>query len=128
MDKAYWTLAIRWPTRLGGAGSWTPEFGSYDRADVTGELESYLDGGDLRRAEMRIVRSGDRQADIDAAVAALNAEPVFVTRPGARVVNAAGFTAGAAGIVLQTSAVGLALVAALLMLFALWNALAGASR
>lgn len=64
--RTYYTLAIR------RDGKWSPEFGDYDRDNVNDEWESYFHGDCVPRDDLRIVTSGDAQADVDAAIAALN--------------------------------------------------------
>lgn len=51
---------------------WGVEFGDYDRECVQSELDDYRDKGVAKRF-LRILTTLDRQADIDAAVAKLNA-------------------------------------------------------
>lgn len=65
MSKRYHTVCVR------EDGRWTPEFGSYTRSEVNFEAEELR--SHHRRADIRIVTSGDQQADINAAVAHLNA-------------------------------------------------------
>jgi hypothetical protein len=64
--KTYYTLV----TNEDGAG-WAPQFGDYDREVVEAEQDDYCDGGIPRRCT-RIIKSGDRQADIQAKVDELN--------------------------------------------------------
>lgn len=67
MTKRYFTLVVR------EAGVWAPQFGDYDREVVEEEREvSLYSDSTLRRADCKIITSGDRQADIDAAIAKLN--------------------------------------------------------
>jgi hypothetical protein len=68
--RTYWTLAIR------ESGVWAPQFGDYDREVVEQERLDVLDGYDppLKR-DTKVIKSGDLQADIDAAIAKLNAKP-----------------------------------------------------
>lgn len=61
----YYSLAVR------EDGKWAVQFGDYDRETVKAELGDYLDHG-TRRKDMRIITSGDTQAEITKAVAALN--------------------------------------------------------
>lgn len=69
MSKAYYTLAERQPD-----GTWAPAFGDYDKDVVAQERADMLHGsaGRIRAKDLRIVRSGDSQAAIDAAIAKLN--------------------------------------------------------
>lgn len=70
MSRKYHTLLTRME------GVWAIEFGSYDRADVVAELEAIHDGGMYLKRDMKIVTTGDAQADIEAKVAELNASKV----------------------------------------------------
>lgn len=65
-QRTYYTLAQRID------GKWTPQFGDYDRETVAAEIADYADNGTAKRKDMRIVASGDKQADIVAKLAALN--------------------------------------------------------
>lgn len=69
MSKAYYTLAERQPD-----GTWAPQFGDYDKDVVVQERRDmlYSGAGRLRGKDLRIVRSGAWQADINAAIAKLN--------------------------------------------------------
>lgn len=69
MSKAYYTLAERQPD-----GAWAPQFGDYDKDVVVQERRDmlYSGAGRLRGKDLRIVRSGDSWAEIDAAIAKLN--------------------------------------------------------
>jgi hypothetical protein len=64
--KKYYTLV----TNEDGAG-WAPQFGDYDREVVEAEVEDSYD--DIPRRYVKIIRTGDSQAEIDAAIAKLNA-------------------------------------------------------
>jgi hypothetical protein len=66
--KPYFTLLEK-----NDAGLWTIEFGAYDKADCKSELEDRLDH-DVRRKNLKIITTGPKQAEIDAAVAKLNQE------------------------------------------------------
>jgi hypothetical protein len=68
-SRTYHTLL----SRDARTGRWCIEFGDYDRSTVEDELEDYLDHG-YRRNQLRIIKTGDHQQDINAAVDALNAE------------------------------------------------------
>lgn len=69
MGKIYHTLAVK------ENGQWSAQFGSYDREDVVAEREDWLDADtDLGSRNIKVIASGDAQADIDAAIAALNAK------------------------------------------------------
>lgn len=69
--RTYYTLAVR------EGGVFAPQFGDYDRETVAQELEDLLDGYDApRRKDCRILKTTDRQSDIESAVAALNAGEV----------------------------------------------------
>lgn len=65
--KVYYTLCLR----DDGDGRWRPEFGDYDYNAVRAEKQCYV--GDYLMRNMAIIKSGDSQAEIDAAVAELNA-------------------------------------------------------
>lgn len=58
----YFTLA----QRTGNA--FFPQFGDYDRDTVEQERRDMIASGEGKARDFRIVRSGDSQADIDAAV------------------------------------------------------------
>lgn len=68
MARKYHTLLTRFE------GRWGIEFGAYDRSDVVAEMECIHDGGMYLKRDMKIVTTGDAQADIEARVAELNAE------------------------------------------------------
>ncbi len=55
------------------AGTWTPEFGDYDREAVKYELQDQRDHGVMRK-HLCIKATGERQADIDATADQLNAQ------------------------------------------------------
>ena len=61
----YYTLAIR------EGGIWGAQFGDYDRDTVVDEKIEYQDHGYLAR-DLKIIRTGNNQADIDARIAAMN--------------------------------------------------------
>jgi hypothetical protein len=61
----YYTLAVR------EDGVWGPQFGDYDRETVVDEKIDYQDHGYSVR-DLKIIRTGDTQADIDARIAAMN--------------------------------------------------------
>lgn len=65
MTRKYHTVCVRYD------GRWTPEFGSYVRPEVSFEAEELR--SHHRRADIRIICTGDTQAEIDAGVAHLNA-------------------------------------------------------
>ena len=65
-NKTYYTLA----TNEDGAG-WAIHAGDYDRDAILDEQDDFCDGGIPRRLT-KILRTGDAQADIDAAIAKLN--------------------------------------------------------
>lgn len=69
MGKPYFTLVERTPD-----GPWGPQFGDYDKQCVEDERADmlYAGAGRIRAKDLRIVRSGDTQAEIDAAIAKLN--------------------------------------------------------
>lgn len=61
----YYTLAVR------EDGVWGPDFGDYDRDTVVDEKLDYQDRGYSAR-DLKIIRTGDTQADVDARIAAMN--------------------------------------------------------
>ena len=63
--STYYTLAVR------ENGIWGAQFGDYDREVVLDEKLDYQDQGYSAR-DLKIIRTGDNQADIDARVAAMN--------------------------------------------------------
>lgn len=68
MARRYYTLVQRID------GRWFPQFGAYDRAVVAEERQGMLDAHDAPRAkDLKIIRTGPKQADINAAIAKLNA-------------------------------------------------------
>lgn len=67
--KTYYSLVERRAN-----GQWGPQFGDYDKEAVEAERRDmlYSGAGRLRGKDLKIIKTGDRQADIDAAVAKLN--------------------------------------------------------
>jgi hypothetical protein len=61
----YYTLAVR------EDGVWGAQFGDYDRETVVDEKIDYHDHGYSAR-DLKIIRTGDNQVDIDARIAAMN--------------------------------------------------------
>lgn len=54
-------------------GRWYPQFGDYDREVVAQERQDMRDGFEAPRAkDLKIICTGPKQADIEAAVAKLN--------------------------------------------------------
>lgn len=66
--RTYYTLA----TREYEGAPWAPQFGDYSRGCVEYELDDYRDQG-YERKDLKIIKSMDDQASINAAVEALNA-------------------------------------------------------
>ncbi|SCW76956.1 hypothetical protein SAMN02927900_04741 [Rhizobium mongolense subsp. loessense] len=66
--RKYHTLVIRIN------GRWSPEFGAYEREDVRAEYAGYLESGEAKRKDLKVITTGDTQAEIMAAVAKLNGE------------------------------------------------------
>jgi hypothetical protein len=63
--KTYFTVAVR------DCKVWTPQWGSYSRAECEQEvLDSWT--GCYHRADIRIIRTGDEQRCINAGIAKLN--------------------------------------------------------
>lgn len=74
MSKRYYTLLERSKDGL----LWSPQFGDYDRAVVAQEGDDRRDGSDwVEGTKLKIIATGDKQSDIDAAIAGLNAVRVF---------------------------------------------------
>lgn len=71
MSRPYFTLVERAPD-----GPWSPQFGDYDKECVEDERRDMLHSaaGRIRSKDLKIIRSGARQADIAAAIAKLNGE------------------------------------------------------
>lgn len=65
--RVYYTLAVR------DGDTWSPQFGDYSRSTVKDELDDWVDSGNFTRKRCKIVTSGDTQAEINAAIAKLNA-------------------------------------------------------
>lgn len=63
MARSYYTLVVKY-----AGAQWGPEFGDYDREVVVDESMEYSDD-----TPVRVIKSGDSQPAIDAAVALLNA-------------------------------------------------------
>lgn len=55
-------------------GPWRIQFGAYDRADVEAEMESRIDDAawPAHPRNVKIIRTSDKQADIQAVVDGLN--------------------------------------------------------
>ena len=70
MARKYYTLCTR------EDGVWAPQFGDYSREVVEQERDDYRDSSHqtYKARDLRIITSGDKQADINAAVAKLNAK------------------------------------------------------
>lgn len=72
MARTYYTLVTRdWNDGAKAMGPWTPQFGDYDREVVQDEREEYLN--EYAASDLKIVTSGDTQAEIDERIAKLNA-------------------------------------------------------
>lgn len=69
MTKKYHTLLIRTPSQL-----WTKEYGAYDRKDVQDQLDDEKDGDWPKGTKFKIITTGDKQANVNAAVDELNNE------------------------------------------------------
>ena len=56
-------------------GMWIVQYGSYDKSDCVYEIESYKDRDECNqeRIKYKIITTGDAQADVNSAVAKLNA-------------------------------------------------------
>ena len=66
IDKPYYTLAIK------EDGKWMPEFGAYSRETVKDECYEYWQCGRYHPRHLKIIKSGESQQDIEAAIAKLN--------------------------------------------------------
>jgi hypothetical protein len=68
MARKYYTLIQRID------GRWFPQFGDYDRAVVDEERQGMRDAHDAPRAsDLKVITTGPKQADINAAIEKLNA-------------------------------------------------------
>ena len=65
--RTYFSLLVRFPD----TGRWSPEFGDYTRAVVEEEMRDYRDH-DYKARDLKIIATGDKPADVSAAVRALN--------------------------------------------------------
>lgn len=68
MTRRYYTLIEK-----ADNGFWSIEFGAYDKGDCDAELEDRFEHG-VRRKNLKIIATGPKQPEIDAAVAKLNQE------------------------------------------------------
>lgn len=65
----YYTLVVKEPQ-----GLWSAQFGDWDRATVRDEERDMRQGGGwIRGTKTKVICTGPRQTDVDAAIAALNA-------------------------------------------------------
>jgi hypothetical protein len=73
MARRYFTLAVRWHWEEAGVlhSRWSPEFGDYDREVVESERDDYR-SRDFKARDLKIISTGDKQSDIDAAIMKLN--------------------------------------------------------
>lgn len=72
--KKYYTLCEKTPGR-----AWTPEFGSYIKAEVVQERADRKESGDFQKGtEFEIITTGPGQRSVDDGVKALNDRPVIV--------------------------------------------------
>jgi hypothetical protein len=74
MARSYYTLAVRWHEVGLTLGHWTPEFGDYDEEVVEEERRYYRIDHGHKAKDLKIIRTGDTQAEIDAGIAKLNAK------------------------------------------------------
>jgi hypothetical protein len=66
-SRAYYTLAVR------EDGQWSPQFGDYSKSVVEQERDDICDGyGGPKKKDTRILKTGARQAELNAAIRALN--------------------------------------------------------
>lgn len=73
MGRKYYTLLSK-GNEVHHNGEWVIEFGDYDRETVEAERDEQRDAAKARqeRVSFKIITTGDKQADINAAVAKLN--------------------------------------------------------
>lgn len=55
-------------------GRWGIQFGAYERGDVMAERAAYIENGEAKAKELKVITTGDTQTEINAAVAKLNGE------------------------------------------------------
>ncbi|AGC35516.1 hypothetical protein RHEph01_gp005 [Rhizobium phage RHEph01] len=55
-------------------GRWGIQFGAYERGDVVAERAAYIENGEAKARELKIITTGDKVEEINAAVAKLNGE------------------------------------------------------
>lgn len=72
-NRVYFIMAAR----LSATSPWGVAFGSYVRSECDDERQDLRDHGE-RASNIRIIRLGDTNAEIDAAIAQLNREIVHV--------------------------------------------------
>lgn len=74
MARKYHTLLRCYTETFTGESRevWHTEFGSYDKSEVKDELDAHKAGCGVKAKRLKIITTGDAQADIDAAVAKLN--------------------------------------------------------
>ncbi len=60
-------------TRDSASAPWGIAFGDYSKAVVQQELVDLIDSGEAKRSNSKIITTGSRQQDINAAVLQLNA-------------------------------------------------------
>lgn len=70
--NVYFSLAVR------EGDAFFPDFGDYDREVVEQERRDRIESGEGKPRDFRVIRSGDRQAQINAAFRALNGHEVAV--------------------------------------------------
>lgn len=70
-SRTYFTLVVK--EQVKGGWRWSPQFGDYDRAFVEAEFDDHREHW-TPKSHMKIIETGELQADIDAKVAELNAE------------------------------------------------------
>jgi hypothetical protein len=73
MARRYFSLAVRYRWEEAGVehSRWSPEFGDYDREVVEGEYDDYR-SRDFKARDLKIIATGEKQADINAGIAKLN--------------------------------------------------------
>lgn len=78
MTKLYYSLL----RRDGHDAPWGIEFGDYERKTVSDEMDEYRENGETL-ANLRIIKTADDQASINAKVAELNGPPAPLREPRA---------------------------------------------
>lgn len=69
MAKPYYSMIER-----DNGGPWSVQFGAYDRSDVEAEIQGRIDDAawPAHPRNIKVIRTSDKQADIDYVIAELN--------------------------------------------------------